>query len=138
MNSSSKVVNMKLDNITTILQSTPSSSHSHPHSYHHLPQPYPSPSSTHDHHHHHIITPSILESKDNKIKTLYETYDESVNVLGTTLLMRAVVEDDISILLRLLSSNNYTSTLFASDKKGRTALDWARMCRNYQVREELH
>jgi len=52
---------------------------------------------------------------------------------STTLLMRAVVEDDISILVRLLSSNDYTSTLFVCDKKGRTALDWARMCRNYQA-----
>lgn len=83
---------------------------------------------THDPHrhialHHH----ATIESKDNKIKSLQESSSSS------TLLMRAVVEDDISILVRLLSSNDYTSTLFVRDKKGRTALDWARMCRNYQV-----
>ena len=67
---------------------------------------------------------SLQKSKSNN----------NVKKSSSTLLMRAVVEDDISILVRLLSSNDYTSTLFVCDKKGRTALDWARMCRNYQVR----
>ena len=71
---------------------------------------------------------SLQKSKSNN------NVKKSSSSSSSTLLMRAVVEDDISILVRLLSSNDFTSTLFVCDKKGRTALDWARMCRNYQVR----
>lgn len=71
---------------------------------------------------------------DPKKKKKITVGGSSNHVLGdVTVLMRAVAEDDISILLRILSSNDYQATLFARDKKGRTALDWARMCRNYQV-----
>jgi ankyrin repeat protein len=48
-----------------------------------------------------------------------------------TPLMMAATEESALNLLKMLSSDNYRSTLFITDRKGRTALDWARMCRNY-------
>lgn len=52
---------------------------------------------------------------------------------GFTDLMRAAVDEDPTVLLKLLLSGNYEANLYMRDKKGRTALDWARMCRNYQT-----
>lgn len=54
------------------------------------------------------------------------------NLLGVTELMRAAADEDVVILFKMLLSGNYKASLFMTDKKGRTALDWARMCRNYQ------
>jgi hypothetical protein len=53
--------------------------------------------------------------------------------LGITALMRAAIDEDLTVLLRLLLTGHYDANLFVRDKKGRTALDWARMCRNYQA-----
>lgn len=53
--------------------------------------------------------------------------------MGVTDLMRAATEPDVTILLRMLASNQHNADLFIRDNKGRTALDWARMCRNYQA-----
>eukprot|EP01038_Epipyxis_sp_PR26KG_P005643 gene5643-7790_t len=50
-----------------------------------------------------------------------------------TSLMRAAVDDDIKPLLKILASGNNNSQLFLKDKKGRTALDWARLKRNYHA-----
>lgn len=55
------------------------------------------------------------------------------NPMKVTDLMRAVIDEDITILLKLLLTNQYKANVFAKDSKGRTALDWARMCRNYQA-----
>ena len=52
---------------------------------------------------------------------------------GITDLMRAAVDEDVTILLKMLMSGNYSANLFMRDKKGRTALDWARLSRNYQA-----
>lgn len=50
-----------------------------------------------------------------------------------TALMRAATESDTSTLVRMLASDEYRASLFQKDNKGRTALDWARMCRNYDA-----
>lgn len=47
-----------------------------------------------------------------------------------TPLMRAATLEDPSTLLELIRSKEATSTLFVKDEKGRTALDWARLCNN--------
>eukprot|EP01041_Mallomonas_annulata_P000359 gene359-658_t len=43
-------------------------------------------------------------------------------------LMKAVSSDDLTLLFELLNSDSID--LFAKDDKGRTALDWARICKN--------
>ena len=48
-------------------------------------------------------------------------------------LMRAATEKDTVILLKLLAQENLNDMLFAKDRNGRTALDWARMCRNHHA-----
>lgn len=50
-----------------------------------------------------------------------------------TPLMRAATEEDVSILVEMLAlhSDDIQSTLFMKDRKGRTALDWARLSRNH-------
>src|SRR5688572_13155457 len=50
-----------------------------------------------------------------------------------TPLMRVATEDDSATLIRMLTDDGFKATLFMKDKKGRTALDWARMCRNYNA-----
>jgi len=47
-----------------------------------------------------------------------------------TPLMRAATQEDPSELLVLLRGEDAASMLFVKDEKGRTALDWARMCNN--------
>ena len=48
-------------------------------------------------------------------------------------LMRAAVDEDVTVLLKMLLSGNYQANLFMRDSKGRTALDWARLSRNYHA-----
>lgn len=48
-----------------------------------------------------------------------------------TPLMRAATLDDPSILLQLIRDREAVATLFVKDGKGRTALDWARLCNNH-------
>ena len=50
-----------------------------------------------------------------------------------TPLMVAATEENVVVLLKLLSSDSVLKTLFDKDRKGRTALDFARMCRNYHA-----
>ena len=46
-----------------------------------------------------------------------------------TQLMRAVANDDLTYLFDLMASDSNID-IFAKDEKGRTALDWARICKN--------
>jgi ankyrin repeat protein len=66
-------------------------------------------------------------------KHLVEVAEKKNERLGITELMRAAIDEDPTVLLRMLLSGQYEANLFVRDKKGRTALDWARMCRNYQT-----
>ena len=51
-----------------------------------------------------------------------------------TPLMRAATEvDSIPLLVKMLMDDKIKATLFSTDRKGRTALDWSRMCRNYHA-----
>lgn len=50
-----------------------------------------------------------------------------------TPMMRAATEQDPTTLIKMLASSDFKSSLFLKDKKGRTALDWARICRNYHA-----
>jgi ankyrin repeat protein len=52
---------------------------------------------------------------------------------GITDLMRAATEEDVTVLLKMLLTGNYDANIFLRDWRGRTALDWARLCRNYQA-----
>jgi ankyrin repeat protein len=47
-----------------------------------------------------------------------------------TPLMKAAVHEDLSELVEMVSLGNIQSSLFVKDAKGRTAIDWARICRN--------
>jgi ankyrin repeat protein len=50
---------------------------------------------------------------------------------GKTKLMRAVATENLTALFDILNNNeNEDAQLFAKDDKGRTALDWARLCNN--------
>ena len=62
-----------------------------------------------------------------------EIDEKAAERTGITDLMRAAVDEDPTILLKMLLSGQYEANLFTRDKKGRTALDWARMCRNYHT-----
>lgn len=57
--------------------------------------------------------------------------EESIVQHDITDLMRAATDPDPNTLTKMLASDNYRASLFQKDRKGRTALDWARMCRNY-------
>jgi ankyrin repeat protein len=51
-----------------------------------------------------------------------------------TPLMRAATEENaIPLLVKMLMNDKIRETLFATDRKGRTALDWSRMCRNFHA-----
>ncbi len=50
---------------------------------------------------------------------------------NATELMRAVTRNDPIEMTKLLNEKAVIETLFHKDRKGRTALDWARICRNY-------
>lgn len=56
--------------------------------------------------------------------------DDPANYMKLTPLMRAVAEEDVSILVEMLTLGEYKAILFNKDAKGRTALDWARLCNN--------
>lgn len=69
-------------------------------------------------------------SRNKKNKTVnkvsnFQTRDD------LTPLMRAATDKDCMVLLELLTKQNYSSSLFLKDRRGRTALDWARLSRNY-------
>ena len=59
-----------------------------------------------------------------------EVYESDLNI---TELMRAVTRDDPTNLVKILHEPEIIKSLFQTDKKGRTALDWARICRNYNA-----
>jgi ankyrin repeat protein len=58
---------------------------------------------------------------------------QSSSALNATELMRAVTKDDILTIARLLNDSEVLKSLFTMDNKGRTALDWARICHNYEA-----
>lgn len=66
-------------------------------------------------------------------KTTKEKIMSYANTLGVTEVMKMAVNPDISELVLFLSNESNYPQLFSKDRKGRTALDWARMCRNYKA-----
>jgi len=50
--------------------------------------------------------------------------------LGITPLMQAVAHKDTTTLINMISSGEAKAGMFVKDADGRTALDWARFCRN--------
>ena len=71
---------------------------------------------------------------ENKVTIIPAIVPSEVGVgqsANMTPLMRAATLQDPSELLHLIASKEAVSTLFVKDGKGRTALDWARMCNNH-------
>jgi hypothetical protein len=78
-----------------------------------------------------IAPSSSNTSKFNLKKFVNQTSSLDKNDYKATELMRVVTRADPLVLAKMLNEESIVRTIFDKDCKGRTALDWARICRNY-------
>jgi ankyrin repeat protein len=78
---------------------------------------------------------SKRDSRNGKTRTMRSDKNREMTTYGRSItqLMKLATNADTTLLIEALSNEEIAKTLFYRDEKGRTALDWARLTRNYQA-----
>jgi ankyrin repeat protein len=78
---------------------------------------------------------SKSDSRNGKTRTMRPDKSREKTTYGRSItqLMKLATNADTTLLIEALNNEGIAKTLFYRDEKGRTALDWARLTRNYQA-----